>query len=199
MPRSNRGPGPDLAQTATLVGRARAGDRAAQDELFRHFAPQIESFLHARLPPHARGLRDTQDLAQSVCLRAFRTLDRFEYRGVGSFWSYVRRIAMNCLVDATRRNDGGPSIPEQSSQAPVDSERGPIEQAARAEEHDAYEKALGALPEKVREAVTMRLELGAEYALIASECGYPSPDAAKMAIRRAIVQLGDSMSPDDGR
>src|SRR5262245_59977607 len=89
--------GQRLLSTRELLPRAGEGDQAAAAELFARFAPALRRLLHSRLPGHARGLLDTDDLVQEVWARALPRLDRFHYRGPGSFWSYLRRVGLNQL------------------------------------------------------------------------------------------------------
>jgi RNA polymerase sigma factor (sigma-70 family) len=184
-----------LAQTRVMLDLARQGNEHAIDELFRIYRPRLERFLTARRPKGSRGLGDTQDLVQSVCTRAFTSLDSFEYRGVGSFWAFLRRIASNQIIDRvrTKRHNTGESLPEDSVGIPTPEQTTPLESAVRAEQLESYEAVVAALSEKERDTVLMRLELDAPFQLIASECGYPSPAAAKQALRRTLLKVAKEM------
>src|SRR5262245_5232778 len=93
----------DLLATIDLVTRARTGDRSAAENLFRRYRKRLEAFVYARVPVSARRLVDTQDIVQDVCVKILGALDRFESKGVGSFWCFARSIARNHLIDAARR------------------------------------------------------------------------------------------------
>jgi RNA polymerase sigma-70 factor, ECF subfamily len=164
------------------------------------YRPALERFLHSRLPPRVRRLEDTQDAVQEVLLRAHRTLERFEYRGVGSFWAYLRTIARNYALHAgEKRAAGDRSLPEDSFLAPVAPDLAPLLALVGREQVEAFERALTVLPEPTREALLMRLELGLGYAEIAAESGYPSADAARMAIARALERVGREMGSAESR
>lgn len=186
-----------LLETSDLLARAKAGDAEARDALFLRYRRSLEGFLHARLPSSARAFLDTEDAVQEVCARAFASLGRFEYRGIGSFWSYLRTIGIRYAEEVFRRQARrAPSagLPDDSSQAPRAEETTPSTEAAGREEFRAFETALAGISEREREALLMRLELDLDYPWIASQCGYPSPDAARMAIRRAMARVAREMS-----
>lgn len=189
----------DLLATVDLVTLAKKGDRSAVETLFRRYRPRLEAFLYARIPYHARRLFDTQDVVQDVCFKIFAALDRFEARGIGSFWCFARTIAHNHLVDANRRGAAlhETKMNEGSGSCPSAFEPGPSREAEGHESAEDFDRALEKLPERVRTAVLMRLELGLEWNVIAAECGYPSPDAARVAIKRALKEIAAEMSGHD--
>ena len=59
-----------------------------------------------------------------------------------------------------------------------------------------YDRALERLDAETREAVIARIEMGCSYAEIAEAMGKPSPDAARMAVSRALVRLAEEMRRD---
>jgi RNA polymerase sigma-70 factor (ECF subfamily) len=187
----------DLLATRELLPRARAGDREAREELFARFAPVLRRFLHARLPSHARGMSETQDLAQEVCAQALDSLDRFEYRGPGSFWCYLRRIGLNQVHLLARRltppTDEAVTYGRLGDEAP---EVDPLGTLLGKELFAAFESAIESIPTVHRQAVLMRLELKLPYAAIAAECGYTSADAARMAVCRAMEKVVARLSSD---
>src|SRR5262245_32846966 len=134
-----------LACTADLVAQARAGDLRARDELVVRYREPLVRFLHARLPRSARGLLETQDVVQEATAAALLQLDRFEYRGIGSFWSYLRQISLNLVAQSYRR-----SVPpkiasdclEDSALAPASPDHSPEAELIRSEEINAFETAL---------------------------------------------------------
>lgn len=188
-----------LMQTADLLGRARSGDAAARDELFQHYRPLLESFLGGRLPGGARGALDTQDLVQDVCVHAAASLDRFQYRGVGSFWAYLRTIGKNLVRDHGRKDVArgrSAPLPEESMAEPPDAAASVGADLLKKEDLARFDRELERVPEREQNALLMRLELDLEYKAIAVECGYPSPDAARMAVTRALEQIIARMAED---
>jgi RNA polymerase sigma factor (sigma-70 family) len=179
--------------------RVRSGDREAIDALVKRYQPALERLLHARLTGASRRLLDTTDLVQDVTLRALGALKSFEYRGIGSFWAFLRRVALNYVLQVTRKaqRDGAATIDsDESSDLPPSPEPAPWLAISRREEFAAFEKALGCVSERQRHALLMRIELELPYEVIATECGYASPGAARMAIVRCLAQLCREMSRD---
>jgi RNA polymerase sigma-70 factor (ECF subfamily) len=188
----------DLLATRELLARVERGDQSARDDLFARYRQRLERFIRARLPDDLRVLAETQDFAQEVSIKALSALERFEYRGLGSFWAYLRRIALNHMIEVgrkqTRRGDRV-SLPEGSSAPPLASaSTSPLSALVRREEFLAFESALERVPERQRQALLMRLELDLDYEVIAGECGYPSADAARMSIARALKQVAEDLS-----
>ena len=54
---------------------------------------------------------------------------------------------------------------------------------------DSYEAALAELREEEREAIIARVELDQSYAEVAAVLGKPSPEAARVAVYRALLRL----------
>ncbi len=186
-----------LLATGDLLTRARSGERQAIEALVVRYRQPLEHLLHLRLVPNARRLLETQDLVQEVLTRALRLLPRFEYRGIGSFWSYLRSVALNYLREAARKGSRQEPLTSTGDGADLkSSDPGPLQETCRREEFLAFEKALTRLTERAREALLLRIELEQPYGVIASECGFPSAGAARMAIMRAIKQVSQEMGRD---
>ena len=182
-----------LDSTASLLERARAGDQEAGDALFARYLVPLRRWASGRLPGWARDLTDTQDLVQDVLLQVFKKIGGFEHRGEGAFQAYLRQALRNRLLNELRR------VQRRPSHAPLDSQEedqalSPLEQAVGREGLERYEYALAALRAEDREAVVARIELGYSYPEIAQMLEKPSPDAARMAVERALVRLAQEMS-----
>lgn len=82
-----------------LASRCCLHDRAAQGELYARFAPR----LRALCLRYAANTDDAEDLLQDAFVRIFTSLDRFRWKGEGSLWAWMRRIAANMAVDRLRQ------------------------------------------------------------------------------------------------
>jgi RNA polymerase sigma factor (sigma-70 family) len=185
-----------LERTGDLIEQARRGDRAARDVLFGKYRNALARFLHARLPYSERILLETEDLVQEASALAFSSLDRFEYRGIGSFWRYLRRIGLNQVLKAVRRGSRRPestSLAFEALARPGGIGASPVVELVLREDVAAFEDALEVIEDRARDALLLRFELGAEFDLIARECGFPTADAARMAVRRAIARIARVM------
>ncbi len=185
---------PALLETGDLVERSRRGDRVARETLFLRFREPLSRFLHLRLPAPARGLLDTEDVVQEVCAIALASLDRFEYRGIGSFWAYLRRVGRNRVAKAWRRSVLAPAAVSGPLRDPMATASSPLCALVGKEELEAFEEALGRVPARSREALLLRFELGLGFESIAAECGFPSADAVRMAIGRAMERVARELN-----
>lgn len=197
----NDGPSADrreseLLRTGELLARFKGGERAAADDLFRRYRPRIDALLRKRLQSGARRLGDTDDLVQEVCVKILGALDRFELRNIGSFWWFARSIAMNHLVDMMRRNKAlkQTTLPDASDGVPPEPHPGPDGEAVDHEAAAAFDRALESVSDHVRRALLMRLELDLDWSVIAADCGFPSPDAARVAVKRALGAIAREMA-----
>jgi len=182
-----------LESTASLIQRVRSGDNEARERLARRFLGPLRRWTHGRLPPRARDLLHTDDLVQVSLLKALDHVGGFENRQDGSFLAYLRRIVINQIRSEIRRTR---SIPEREpfEENIADEDRSPLEIAIGREALHRYEAALATLPEKQQEAVIMKLELEFTYEEVAAAAGFPSWNAARMAIARGLVAVAEAMN-----
>ena len=154
--------------------------------------PELREWASGRLPRWARDISDTHDLVQETVFRVFRKLDSFEYRGEGALRAYLRQALMNRIrneIRSARRRPAGEELDtgvEDPGTSPVDAAIG--EQAVA-----QYEAALKRLKPEERELIIARVELGLTYQEMVTMLGRPSPDAARMAVARALVRLTEEM------
>ncbi len=195
--RSLRAPGSpgtgDLETTIVLLERVRRGERRATERLVRRYMPELLRWAHGRLPLSCRPLDDTQTLVLDSLESALSHLEKFEYRREGAFLSYLRTIFMNRLRDKCRK-----PRPLLLPQLDVPSTITPQDDMERAELWEAYDKALATLPERMREAVILRLELDWSFARIATAIHSPTANAARMYVTRGIGRLASEMNHAGG-
>ena len=120
----------------------------------------------------------------------FTRLDWFESRRGSAMRAYLRRVAENRIRDelrrASRRRDA--IAPEQRVRASEDG----APQLQRLVDDEAWRRYLGGLRDlrpRDRRLIVARVELGYNYRQLALLERLPSPDAARMALRRAFVRL----------
>jgi RNA polymerase sigma-70 factor (ECF subfamily) len=181
--------------TARLLDRVRAGDDSARERLAARYLPMLRRWAHGRLPSATRDLTDTDDLVQVTLVRVLKQIGRFEYGGAGSFLAYLRSTLLNLLRNEIRRVARRGESTDLSDALAADETASPLEQAIGRERLERYEAALEALPERARELVIMRLEFDMTYDDIANEV-QSTPDAVRMAIRRAIETLARTLGGD---
>jgi len=178
-----------------LIGRARAGDKAALETLCVRYLPRLQRWAHGRLPIWARGGLDTHDLVQETLANVVGRLPSFKPRHEAAFQAYVRQALMNRVRDEVRR--ARRRLPEDAlDPAKVAATPSPLEQAIGREALDRYESALQRLKPEERATIIARLEMGFSHAEIADALGKPSAAAEHMMVTRALVRLAREMARD---
>ena len=191
-PTESEVPRPSLESTADLLTRVRSGDGAAREALVRRCLPALQRLAHGRLPHAARGMTDTDDIVQTVLIRAIGRLDHFVSQGHGSLLWYLRRIVLNQIRDEARRVARRPRHRELD-EGLADPGSDPLEKTIGKEALDLYERALEQLEPELQEAVVLRLEMGCSYQEIAEALGRPSANAARLATARAVARVSELM------
>jgi RNA polymerase sigma-70 factor (ECF subfamily) len=191
---SPTGPHRDVVEdpTATLLDRAKAGDREALEELFARHVPRLRKWATGRMPRWARDIADTTDLIHDTVLDTLRALDRFEHRGDGALQAYLRQAVVNRIRNELRKR-AARGAPETVDSSLSDGGTSPLERVISNQTLERYEAALAELRPEEREAVISRLELGLSYAQIAEALGKPSANAARMTVVRALARVADQM------
>jgi RNA polymerase sigma-70 factor, ECF subfamily len=173
--------------------RARAGDQDALTRLVTHYRPKLERWAHARLPPCARGMEDTRDIVEDAMAKAVLRLPSFEPHGPHAWGYYLRTAVKHEIVDRIRRARARPVQDVLDENLPSRRHR-PDEDAIVAELMERYAQALRMLPPDMQEMLVDSLEWEMSHAEIAAKFGKPSADAARMAVRRAVLQLAAIMA-----
>jgi RNA polymerase sigma-70 factor (ECF subfamily) len=180
--------------TIGLMMKARGGNREAAEALLQRCMPQLRRWAHGRLPAAARGALDTGDLVQETVLHVLRRLDTFEPRHVGAMQAYLRQSVINRIRDEVRRIGRQPAPVElpEDLRSHVAS---PLESAVKTEAYERYREALAQLSPRDREIIVARIEVQWSFAEIAERFRMRTPDAARMAVARALKRLTDRLTP----
>jgi RNA polymerase sigma-70 factor, ECF subfamily len=163
-----------------LVERTVAGDQKAFELLVLKYQRRIERLI-------GRMVRDTdlvEDIAQETFIRAYRALAQF--RGEAQFYTWLYRIAVNTakkalvdlkrdpLVSETALRNGGDEEDETSAvENELTSAETPETVLAAKEIAATVNSAMEALPEELRQAVTLREIEGLSYEEIAEVMNCP--------------------------
>src|SRR5579864_8957498 len=176
----------DSESTFQLLERANGGDATALNALFARYLRPLQRWTSGRLPAWARDAADTHDLVQDTLFNVFKRIGSFEPRREGAFLAYLRQAVMKRIRNELRRSAAQPGT-------------APFDDVLALETCERYEAALGRLSVAEREAVIGRVELGASYDTLAATLGKPSPDAARVAVARALVHLSKEMGRERRR
>lgn len=172
-------PSPSEDSDLQLVERTVAGDQRAYELLVIKYQRRIERLI-------GRMVRDTDlipDIAQETFIRAYRALHQF--RGEAQFYTWLYRIAVNTAKKALMDMKRNPVISENALRGndeedetsrlghELTSEETPETVLAAREIAQAVNAAMEALPEDLRQAVTLREIEGLSYDEIALAMGCP--------------------------
>lgn len=169
-----------------LVDRARAGDPEAMDQLVSRHSDGVYRVALGIL----RDADEAADAAQETFLKAFRGLKGF--RGEASFKTWLLTIAANeargVLRKAGRRKEFALDAagPVPSGEAAAD------EELERSEDADRIREALVMLPEKQKQAVTLRIFEDLSFREIGIIIG-SSEGAARVNYHHGIRRLREIM------
>ena len=187
-------PTPPIDTDFQLVERTVAGDQRAYELLVIKYQRRIERLI-------GRMVRDTdlvQDIAQETFIRAYRALHQF--RGEAQFYTWLYRIAVNTAKKALLDMKRNPVMYEGAMRGNDDSDETsrferelisdetPETVLAAQEIAQAVNAAMAALPEDLRQAVTLREIEGLSYEEIATamECPIGTVRSRIFRAREAI-------------
>lgn len=163
---------------ALLVERTVAGDQKAFELLVIKYERRIQRLI-------GRMVRDVdlvEDIAQETFIRAYRALAQF--RGEAQFYTWLYRIAVNTakkfLMDLKRN----PTVSENSFKSDDEDETSRVENELTSSETpesvlaskeiaEMVNSAMDALPDELRQAITLREIEGLTYEEIAETMSCP--------------------------
>jgi RNA polymerase sigma factor (sigma-70 family) len=178
-----------------LFLRLRAGDEQAGSRLFARYLPLLHRLGHRRLPRWTRGAIDTADVVQEAILHTFKRLPSFEPERDGALLGYLRRTLINGIRDQFRLAARRPAPVPIDGNHPADG-ASPLDITLDLETRQRYRRGLTRLRPNDRDAILARLEHGFSYDQLALILSKPSAEAARLAVRRALVRLAREMQRD---
>lgn len=147
---------------ADLIRRARAGDRAAVDELLRGHRGQLLAAAQRALPPKLQGRLDASDVVQQTCLSVFQQMPEFVGDDPAQFAAWLRQVhernIQNAIRDQVRvqKRSLTQEEPWGDRDVAAHQQSTPSQHAARNEEAGRLARVLGALPPDEREVLELR-------------------------------------------
>jgi RNA polymerase sigma-70 factor (ECF subfamily) len=186
-----------------LIGRVRAGDGAAADELVRRFEPVLRRTIRVRLrDARLRRLLDTADVCQSVLANFFAraALGRYDLDTPEQLLQLLVVMARHKLANQARNQRAGRRDHRRTDDAPAEEhtlaapDASPSRQAAARELLDEARRLLSA--EELR-----LLELRQQG------CGWPdvaaavggSPEALRKQLSRAVERVARQLGLEEIR
>jgi RNA polymerase sigma-70 factor (ECF subfamily) len=178
--------------TCNLLVRVREGDRQALDTLFARLVPSLQRWARGRLPRWARWGADTSDLVQDALVSTFVRIDAFEPRRKHALRAYLQQAIRNRIRDAIRRSGRHAAV--NIDDMDLEGHETPLEEAIGHESAHRYRVALAQLAPDEQELIVGRIELGYSYDQLALASGRRTPDAARMAVKRALLRLAEQIA-----
>jgi len=173
-----------------LVERARSGDPDAFATLYRQYLPRIHAFAFRR--SHSREL--AEDVCAATFERAYRQLERFEWRG-GGFGAWLFRIASNEIADHYRRTQRAQGERGQLAMHALTHETS-FDDVEHIEAGDSDARlllsALGTLNPRYNQAISLRYLAGLSHEEAAEAMGVSKPVMA-VTLTRALKALKKAM------
>jgi RNA polymerase sigma-70 factor (ECF subfamily) len=149
------------------------------------------------VPQWARNSIDTGDLVQETALKAYNNLGAFEPRHKGALFGYLRRALLNRIRDQFR-NAARHGTPLELDEDSPGKGASPLDSAIAEQDQRRYAAAMQRLRENDRVAIVGRVELGYSYEQLALILDKPTPEAARLAVRRALLRLKDTLDREVG-
>ena len=194
---------PGSGSEQRLLNRVRRGSSSAVNALFERYAPWLRRRASGRLPQWARSGVTTSDLVQDVLHHTYARLNWFESKHVSALRAYLRRAVENRVQDemrrAIRRLDNTRLAPGEEPLRPFEDTAPQYQQLLHDEMWGRYREGLKRLKVRDRRLIVGRAELGYNYEQLAAIERLPSPDAARKALKRAVIRLSEVMLLSSGR
>ena len=183
-----------LERERELVARCQAGEREAQDELYRTHRRLVAGNLYRVLGSPS----ELEDLVQEVFVIAFRGIARF--RGESRLTTWLYRIAVNGALNRLRDGKAQRKAPLEDALPEVEREAAEREREPRAltalvgaEAGAKLRAAVARLPEKQRLVLELRVyqDLPFKDVAVIAEC---SENSAKVNFHHAVKKLRQLLS-----
>ena len=179
-----------------LVQRVQDGDSAAFDLLVRKYQHRIVALIGR----YVADWSECQDVAQEAFLRAYRAIGSF--RGDAQFYTWLHRIAVNTaknhLVASNRRPPTGDidvaDAEQFDSGIRLRDNDTPERELMRQQMEQTVMRAVEALPEELRVAITLREVEGMSYEEIAEKMDCPI-GTVRSRIFRAREAIDQELRP----
>lgn len=172
-----------LKEELALVTRAKAGEQAALGALWDDITPKLHGFLVNTL----RDARLAEDVAQDTWLKAIRSLDKFELRGV-RFSAWLFAIARNECKQHWRKGGREVLLEVEAHDVP---DRADF--TGELSDKLALEKIMHTLSETEQEILRLRYIAELSFKEIAAVLSI-TPLAARLRIHRTLAKTRGLLS-----
>ena len=179
-----------------LVERVQKGDKRAFDLLVIKYQHKVQAIIHRFIHDAA----EVNDVSQEAFIKAYRAINNF--RGESQFYTWLYRIAVNTAKNtlvAKNRRPPANDIEVEDAEFYGGSEYlkdvdTPERELFRTELEEVVFSAIGALPEDLRTAITLREMEGLSYEEIAEIMDCPV-GTVRSRIFRAREAVNEKIAP----
>jgi len=170
----------DTADQPALVERARRGDGAAWEALYRGCYPKLRAYAARRLDPES-----ARDAVSEAMARAVGRIGRFTWEG-GGFDAWLFGILRHVVIDAQRAASA--RAPDEDPGDAASGEPGPLDHLLGTEASAAVRAAFERLGDFDQEVLELRVVAGLSSDEVAAVVG-KRPGTVRMAQARALERL----------
>lgn len=174
-----------LPSDAELIARAQSGEIEAFGELYTRYLDPIYRYVRTRVD----GTADAEDLCETVFLRSFEALDRYQERG-HPFSAYLYQVARSQLADYYRTRKVRVDLEQVSDPAAEDWD--PEGAYAQHEQVLDVVYSMGKLREDYQEVIRLRVILELPTSTVAMWMDR-SPGAVRVLLHRALAALREEL------
>lgn len=188
----------DCDQTTDLLNEVAAGDSEALEQLLQLHRPYLKQIVQSRLNPALAVRVDASDIVQETQIEISKRIDDFIARRPTTFRIWIRRKALEKLVDEQRRHVAAKQrsvlrerhLSDVSSWAIARSllHSSPSQRLRRVELQDQVRTLIEQLSEPQREVILFRHVEGLTNAEVGDLLGI-SPNTIRQRYGRALRQL----------
>ena len=179
-----------------LVRRVQRGDTAAFDLLVRKYQHRIAALIGR----YIHDWSECQDVAQDTFIRAYRAIGSF--RGDAQFYTWLHRIAVNTAKNHLVAHNRRPPTDDVDIEDAEQFDSGirlrdtdtPERELARQQMEQTVMRAVEALPDELRLAITLREVDGLSYEEISARMDCPI-GTVRSRIFRAREAIADRLRP----
>jgi len=162
-----------------LVADYLGGDEKALEILFGRYFKQVYRFAHN----YSKNSEDAEDITQKTFLKAWRNLKKFDTNK--SFKTWLFAIAKNMAIDFLRKKK---DVLLSEAETLINPALSPMALSEKTEKFHNLVLAVGKLPQKYSEIISLRYNSGFSFAEIARFLG-EKLNTIKSRHRRGILML----------
>ncbi len=170
--------------------KAKSGDKEAYGALYSQFYVPVFRYIYLRI----RSKEEAEDLAQTVFIKVYQSLDRYQDRGSEPL-AYFFTVARNTVIDFYRKKKESSLEANQQFLEIADLRQNPEEDFAKKESYEMITQAIHYLPEEQREVIILKFINDLTNSEIATVLNKNEP-AIRQIQHRALKTLRERLKND---